>query len=187
MSDWSGKTQLLGLISATVVESEPVLTWRSALPRLVMVTVANLVVAVPIELPEARYASVESRLAFFDRLTQSLAAAPGIDGAAVTTAVPPLDETERLVEVNGPVAIAPPRFASTVRISPTFFAVVGRPMLYGRNFTIGDGMAGAEVAIVNERFVVESVLGGNPIGRQIRFAARRPRPRQPPEGASLSV
>ena len=119
----------------------------------------------------------EARRAFFERLELDLGAIPGVESAAVTTGVPPLDGGERLLEIEGAQKPDEPlRFVSTVTISPRFFEVVGVSLIRGRNFRDVDGAPGSETVIINERLSTQFFRGDNPIGRRLRFTERKPVP-----------
>ena len=64
--------------------------------------------------------------------------------------------------------------AGYVIVSPSFFDTVGVPLRRGRAFDARDGGKGAEVAIVNERFVARHFPGADPIGRRIRMPDEDP-------------
>ena len=134
-----------------------------------------------VELPEERYRTPEARLAFFDRLEPRLVAIPGVDAAAVTTGVPPLDGGERLLEIDGPArtADARPVFVGTVTISPTFFDVVGASLVRGRLFERRDGAAGVDTVIINERLAAQFFPDQDPLGRRLRFVQRDGRAASP--------
>jgi len=128
--------------------------------------------AMRMHLPASKYATAEVRRTFFDRLEPRLAAIPGVEMVAVTTAVPPFGSGQRDVEVEGRPADSPdgPRLnVSTVTISPQFFQVVGVSLVRGRDFHDRDGAPGSETVIINERMAAQYFPGQDPIGRRIRF------------------
>jgi putative ABC transport system permease protein len=133
-------------------------------------------VSMRINLPRANYPTAEVRAQFFERLTPRLASLPGADAAAVTTSVPPFGLWTREVLVDGrPDGGRGKRLESGyVIISPSFFDTVGVPIRRGRAFDARDGGKGAEVAIVNERFVARHFSGADPIGRRIRLPDEDP-------------
>jgi predicted permease len=128
------------------------------------------------QLPSEKYTTPEARRAFYERLEPRLASIPGVESVAITTSVPPLEATERGVEIDGRPAAAPEErmlFVDTVTISPSFFDALRVRLLRGRRFREMDGAAGAEAVIVNERFVRQFFPGDDPIGRRIRFVERQ--------------
>jgi putative ABC transport system permease protein len=131
--------------------------------------------AMRMHLPASKYATVEVRRTFFDRLEPRLAAVAGVEMVAVTTAVPPFGSGQRDFEIEGRPPGSPygPQLnVSTVTISPQFFRVVGTSLVRGRDFHDRDGAAGSETVIINERMAAQYFPGEDPIGRRIRFLRR---------------
>jgi predicted permease len=88
--------------------------------------------------------------------------------------VPPFRAFGRVFEVDGraPGARDEDRLrSSVVTISPEFFDVLQAPVRRGRGFQQGDGAAGSESVVVNDRFAATFFPGEDPIGRRIRFLA----------------
>ena len=139
--------------------------------------------AMRVQLPAARYSTVESRRAFYDELQPKIETIPGIEAASVTTGVPPLDGGERLLEVEGQPRAAndQPIFVGTVTIGPRFFDVLGVHLIRGRLFDERDGAPGAESVIINDRLAAQFFRGEDPIGRRLRFTQRQPVPGTPPD------
>jgi predicted permease len=127
------------------------------------------------ELLGQRYATPDARRMFFERVQTRLASVAGVEASALTTAVPPFDGGERLVEIDEAGPARPPRFSSTVTIGPEFFRTVDRPVLRGRAFAGRDGVTGTETVIVNEEFVERFFAGADALGRRIRFTTRNAR------------
>jgi predicted permease len=132
--------------------------------------------AMRVQLPGTKYETPEARRAFFARLEPRLAAIPGVEAAALTTGVPPLDGGERLMEIDRTVRApdARPVFVGTVTISPRFFHVLNVALVRGRPFHDTDGTPGAETVIINERLAAQFFPGEDPIGRRLRFTQREP-------------
>lgn len=129
-----------------------------------------------LQLPPSNYPTAESRQAFFDRLAPRLAAIPGLDGVALTTAVPPLDGVERVVELDDarPVDVDDKgRWASTVMVTPGYFDVLGVPMVRGRDFAAAAGAAGPRTVIVSQVMAERFFPGQDPVGRRLRFTPDR--------------
>jgi predicted permease len=132
-----------------------------------------------LQLPDQKYDSPQSRVAFYDRLLPKLGAVPGVESVAVATTMPPFRAFGRTFEIEGrPV----PRDedeqlrAPVVTITPAFFDVLGRGVLRGRQFGDGDGSPGSETVIVNERFALKFFPGEDPIGRRIRLLEGNSKP-----------
>ena len=135
-------------------------------------------VTMRVQLPAPKYASAESRREFFDRLAPTLRSIPGVEAAAVTTGVPPLDGGERLVEIERR-RTATLINVGTVTITPEFFDVLQAPVRRGRAFQTADGGPGAAHVIVNEHFARRFFGDADPLGQRIRFTVREPVPGAP--------
>ncbi|MCP5110151.1 MAG: FtsX-like permease family protein [bacterium] len=113
------------------------------------------------------YTPEQSR-ALYERVEAEMAAIPGVRGVASSSI--------RLIAGNnwgsdvtvegyprGPDVDNNSRYT---RVGPGFFSKMGIPLIAGREFTERDNMAGAKVAVVNERFVEHFLAGRNPLGRK---------------------
>ena len=54
-------------------------------------------------------------------------------------------------------------------IGPDYFAILGTPLLSGRDFTLEDDASAPPVVIVNERFIREFTPGADPFAQRIRM------------------
>ena len=114
------------------------------------------------------------RLAFFDRLQQSLASRPEIERLAFGTAAPadrdigawPRPYQRAGETYENPRQMPSSRFAA---VSPGYFDAFGVSLVAGRDFTAADRDGSAAVAIVNERFAAKEWPGENPIGQRINL------------------
>jgi predicted permease len=129
-----------------------------------------------VELPAAKYGSPEARHRFFTEVEQRLTASPGLDSVSVTTAVPPFDSGERLLEVEGQSPDTTSRWVSTVTISRTFFATLEAPILGGRGFQDTDARPAVDNVIVNQPFAERMFARADPIGKRIRWRERNGAP-----------
>jgi predicted permease len=125
------------------------------------------------ELADRDYPQPEQRRLFYDAVLSRVEAIPGVQAAAVATALPAGGADQRELEIDGrtwPQNDRAPRIAS-VTISPGYFDVVGVGVARGRGFTPHDGIEGSEVAIVNQRFVAQFMTKEDPIGQRVRLRA----------------
>jgi putative ABC transport system permease protein len=141
------------------------------------------VMTMRVRLPASSYPDANARRSFFEQLEPRLAAIPGLEAVALTTAVPPHDGGERLLEVDRPIGSTPerPRFVSIVVVSPRFFDVMEVPAQRGRLFTQSDGAQGLETVVINRMLAEQFFPGEDPIGRRIRFTQRDATPDRPPD------
>jgi predicted permease len=138
-------------------------------------------VAMRIQLSDAKYATPDARRAFHDRLQSKVEAIAGVESAAFTTSVPPFGAGRRNVEIEGRPRAADDRGPEvvSVTIGPDFFKVGGVQLLRGRPFAGNDGMPGSETIVVNEKFAAQLFPGDDPVGRRVRFVPGPARPGQP--------
>ena len=132
------------------------------------------VVVVRLQLPTPKYGDAETRRAFFNRLEPRLASIAGVEGVAVTNAVPPLKNEERRIEIEGHPETEQPPLVAFVRIGSGFFDVLDRRLLRGHAFAAADATAGSEGVIINERLARQFFPNADPMGQRLRFIQRLP-------------
>jgi putative ABC transport system permease protein len=128
------------------------------------------VVTASISLPSARYDSAAQVVRLLYDLQQRLAAAPGVEAAAIASASPLGGGgfyLGRMMAAEGrdpiPINEIPVNWNVT---TPGYFAVLHVPLLRGRDFTSHDDSAAPPVMIVNETFAKSMFGRENPIGRR---------------------
>ena len=126
------------------------------------------------QLPPSNYPTEVARLRFFEQLQRRIEAIPGVQGAAFSTSVPPLDDEEWQFEVDGRHYADPDGrpWTSTVTITPNYFDVLGVGITRGRALNASDGAAGAENIVISQVFANRHFAGEDPIGRRIKFVPR---------------
>jgi predicted permease len=140
------------------------------------------VLTMQVGLTDAKYPKPEQRRLFYESLLTRLEAIPGMQAAAIASAIPFGGSEQRSLEIDGRPTAAdarPPRVA-IIRISPRYFDVVNVTIRRGRALTETDGAAGSEVAVVNERFAAQFFPNEDPLGRRIRLVAGDGRPQTAP-------
>ncbi len=137
-------------------------------------------------LPDQKYPKPEQRQIFYEALLGKLQAIPGVQYVSIASAIPFGGSDGRRLEIDGKPAPSDgqlPRVAYIV-ISSRYFETLGATVRRGRALTDTDGTAGAEVAVVNERFAAQHFPKEDPIGRRIRLLTgdgRTPPPANPPQ------
>ncbi len=120
----------------------------------------------------ARFATV------LEMLRQRVAAEPGVVGVTFVDELPrdnyadyriALDDSASVPASSAPGAPRPMRHATIAHVDPSYFDVLEAPILAGRGFGAADLAPGARVAIVDQAFVDQVLLGRNPIGRRVRI------------------
>ena len=112
-------------------------------------------------------------LDFQQRVVERLTAVPGIDAAAIASALPLTQDTSTYnvqIEGQAPTRGTGEPTAMYYQVSPGFFHTFGARLVAGRDFTEADTADRPPVAIVNEAFA-RQLLGGNALGRRIRSGA----------------
>ncbi|HEU5049144.1 MAG TPA: ABC transporter permease [Gemmatimonadales bacterium] len=145
------------------------------------------------EADSATMAAHRTRLAtVLETLRQRVAAEPGVVGITFADRLPRTDYGSWSVALDesasdaagAPVAPRPLRSTQIAHVDPSYFDVLEAPILDGRGFGTADLAPEARVAIVDQGFVDQVLLGRNPIGRRVRIA-RAPTPVTGPEADSL--
>ncbi len=103
-----------------------------------------------------------------DPLLDSLRAQPGVESAALSSALPlqPAASTVVVPEGRHPASGQQDR-TDVVRVSPGYFATTGIPLLSGRDFAAADSAGSPGVAIINEAMARAFWPGENPIGKHL--------------------
>ena len=127
-------------------------------------------------LPARSHADTAAQLArfatAFEAVRQRVAAEAGVSGVAFVDALPRDDHPGARIEVEGVGDSSKTYVVSRAGIDPSYFDVLGAPVLAGRAFTTADVTAGSQVAIVDQGFVDQVMGGMNPVGRRVRIVKR---------------
>ncbi len=114
--------------------------------------------------------SVEFFKDFADRARE----VPGVVDASLTTSLPMSnDSLDSETVIPEGYSFPPGKDSATVfmsRVDERYFAVMGIPLLGGRNFTVNDDANAPKVAIVNEQFAKHYWPNQDPIGKRVRMA-----------------
>jgi predicted permease len=126
------------------------------------------------QLPPAKYPTLDARARFFAQLQPPLDAIPGVEAATIASSVPPLDDEEWRFEIDGRTYAENDQrpWISTVSIGPRYFDILGVAIARGRALSPTDGVPGAENIVVNQVMVNRYFPNDDPIGRRIRFVAK---------------
>ena len=126
-------------------------------------------------LPARKYASLDDRNTFLQRVEERLSAAADIDAVSTATNAPLSGGAPRRLEIDGRSIDADRRPTVTMlSVGARYFETLGLSVLQGRSLTTDDGRAGQESAVINQRLAGLHFKGENPIGRRIRLAEERP-------------
>jgi predicted permease len=108
-------------------------------------------------------------LNFYRNVTERLQALPGVSGASYSDlGLMTGKESQSRIEVEGYIARSDAdRRARYEYISPGYFAVVGVPLILGREFSLRDAETSPKACLINEALAKHFFAGQNPIGRHI--------------------
>lgn len=134
----------------------------------------ELVVA-NVNLPQARYATPEDRLRYFEEISDRLEALPRVT-AATPVLVPPFTgeggwNAVYSLEGQGPAEAAGNPTLNVEGAGPGHFETVGTPILRGRGFEPGDREDAVPVAVVSESLAARAWPGQDPLGQRLRLGA----------------
>ncbi|MGA7462641.1 MAG: ABC transporter permease [Candidatus Korobacteraceae bacterium] len=157
-----------------------------ALRSLPLGFVPHNVITAPIFLPQAsggmlgsggKYAGKDISQVFYQPLLDRLSHLPGVDSAAITTAMPlsPNFQARGSFEILGRPKDPSNKSVADVRVvSPSLYRTLGIRLLQGRLISDADGPAAAAVAVVNQALVRKYFPGQNPLGQQLKIADSGP-------------
>jgi putative ABC transport system permease protein len=122
-------------------------------------------------LPQSRYPTAASRIDFYRRLVEGLAARPGIQAVGIGFPGPLRgSNASGAFTIEGRDAQASDQpFANLGSVSGGFFAAMGIPITAGRTFADTDSADAPRVAIASAALVRKYWPGGDPIGKRLRF------------------
>src|ERR1700678_1508721 len=124
------------------------------------------------------YRDIPRKTTFGRELLRRMKAIPGVELAAITSALPSTNsnpnavgglETESLAIEDRPVESSQDLRAERIRISPDYFKVLQSALLRGRSFTDGDEDGKPLVAIIDESTAHKFWPARDPLGRRVRF------------------
>ncbi|HUK29726.1 MAG TPA: ABC transporter permease, partial [Candidatus Acidoferrum sp.] len=112
------------------------------------------VLTASLQLPETRYAHVQNREAFVQRLMETLQAMPGVRAASASTAVPLQGGNNSYIQIDGMTdEKLKNQLVEQNYITPEYFRVLGIPLLQGREFNSADMDEMAKIAKALAEFV----------------------------------
>jgi len=125
-----------------------------------------------------RYQNPLATIAFYDQLTERLAALPGVQSVGAITVLPfgPSGPTTGLRFESRPPVGGPPPEAEYRSVTPGYFAAMGIPLLAGRGFERADRSDSTLPTLVSETFAQRYFPGDTALGQRIRLG---PNPNAP--------
>ncbi|MGH9144425.1 MAG: FtsX-like permease family protein, partial [Vicinamibacterales bacterium] len=131
-------------------------------------------------LPQTRYNTAASMIAFYRRLHDEVAALPATSASAVATTLPMTgnDITMGFAPEGRAVDPSVRTSASFFGISPEYFATLGITVVRGRGFTERDDEHAPTVAVINETMAAKYWPGEDPIGKRMQLKYNNSPPRE---------
>jgi putative ABC transport system permease protein len=149
------------------------------------VVAANIQLPNPNESEADPYLDIPRRATFDRELLRRMKAIPGVEVAAITSALPATNTNPNAVggvAIEGfaiedrPVESSQDLSAERIRISSDYFKVLQTTLLRGRSFNEGDEDGKPLVAIIDESTARKYWPNQDPVGRRVRFARDRTKP-----------
>jgi predicted permease len=149
------------------------------------VVTANIQLPNPNESEADPYLDIPRRAIFDRELLRRMKAIPGVELAAITSALPTTNTNPNAVggvAIEGfaiedrPVESSQDLSAERIRISSDYFKVLQTMLLRGRSFTEGDDGGKPLVAIIDESTARKYWSTQDPLGRRVRFARDHSKP-----------
>jgi putative ABC transport system permease protein len=114
----------------------------------------------------------DTRASAYQRLLDKLRVAPGVEGAAVMSGLPPNRSPEAIptrIENHTAADGSPVEIIDYYQfVMGDYFATMGVPIVAGRSFEPADAASPGRVVIVNETLANRLWKGRNPIGQRVR-------------------
>jgi putative ABC transport system permease protein len=123
-----------------------------------------------------RVMAAAERAAFFQQVTERVAAIPGVQAAGLINRLPLRDGGwQGTVTIEDRPDLRDGREPNALFriVSPDYFRALDITLVKGRAFTAGDGAGAAAVAIVSASFAERMWPGSDPLGRRVRHTFDR--------------
>ncbi len=149
------------------------------------VVAANIQLPNPNESEADPYLDIPHRANFDRELLRRMKAIPGVELAAITSALPTTNTnpnavggvaSEGFAIEDRPVESSQNLSAERIRISSDYFKVLQTTLLRGRSFTEADEDGKPLVAIIDESTARKYWPTSDPLGRRVRFGRDRTKP-----------
>jgi putative ABC transport system permease protein len=122
-------------------------------------------------LPEARYPKWSDVRGFHQRLSEALAALPGVERVGIATNPPFTASWTKLYSAEGITKPGDrPILTRHAIVAGDYFEVLRIPVLGGRAFTLADRKESERVIMVNQAFARQVFGDADPVGRRIKNA-----------------
>ncbi|HEX6536987.1 MAG TPA: ABC transporter permease [Gemmatimonadaceae bacterium] len=119
----------------------------------------------------ATYTDTARQMRIFQALSERLAALPGARSAAIVSGLPGVNVGSTTFSIDGRTYAAPRDYphASSLDVTPGYFATFDVPVLQGRAIGEQDRTDADPVVMVNQAFARRFFEGESPLGHRVRF------------------
>ena len=129
------------------------------------------VLTMRLTLPRERYPG-DAAGAFFDQLSERLAALPGVRAVAAASQFPPSGTFTTQFALEGAPASGQTMPTALVTVaSPGYFDTLRVPLRAGRSISPSDRLDTPRVAMINQAFAARYLAGVDPIGRRLSLGS----------------
>ena len=120
----------------------------------------------------SRQLAATEQVAFFERVADAAARAPGVARASLSFLVPLSGRGwNSRIEIRRPGETGRQQVAWLNAVAPGWFETYGMRLLAGRDFAPTDTAGGERVVVVNEAFVRRFMDGEDPLGQRLKSSA----------------
>jgi putative ABC transport system permease protein len=128
------------------------------------------VLTMKITLPEAKYKTKESAVAFHDQVLERVSALPGVETAGLINILPIQQYGwNGNPRVEGIPQSDPPLLVEYRTASTDYFRALGIPLIAGHLFNTRDKATPGQVVVVNQTLVRQLLEGQDPVGKRINM------------------
>lgn len=145
------------------------------------------VLTMAMSLRTAQYNKDPMILNFWDRVLHGVRELPGIEAAALGTAIPLTDGHDRTdITIEGMALPKPGSFPHPDLhiVSPAYVEALGIRLLRGRTFMDMDNESAPHVAMINARLARQYFASADPVGKRFMFG--HPSPKRQPEWITIT-
>ncbi len=127
-----------------------------------------------LNLPRARYQSLEQRAGFYQRLIERVETLPGVKGVAVASHLPIYVRDDMTFTIEDGETSVFVHNLDTRTVSPSYFRVMGIPLSSGQEFTMQDAAGKPGAVIINRTMARRYWPNENPVGQRVKVMNANP-------------
>ena len=129
------------------------------------------VLTMSLTLADSKYPTPQSRVPFFEQLTERVATLPGVEAAGIINLVPLQNwgwNSDFQIEGRAPFPPGKSPYLEHRTVTPDYFRAMGIPLLKGRFLTAQDNADAPPVILINQTFAQQYFPQQDPIGQRIQ-------------------